>query len=163
MSLARLLTRLFGSPEEISGAGRCPVYLYRWTLLKYRGRGIYVHRFVGDDWALDLHDHPKRFISVGLRGSYIEQTPRYDPRHLHYPARPLELINLVHERLYRAPWIRTFPAHHIHRLRLVGSECWTLVIVLKSVRPWGFWNRGRFIHWRDYVNGSIADVRKACH
>jgi len=130
--------------EEINGGNRCPTYLYRWTLLKAREWGVYLHHFVGDDWSLDLHDHPKRFISIGLWGKYLEVTPQA-------------------QRVYRAPWIRTFPAEHIHRLSMIdGGECWTLVFVLKATRQWGFWNEGRFIQWREYVNGKIADARKAC-
>lgn len=67
MSITSLLNRFFGR-EEINGGNRCPAYLYRWTLFACRWFGVYVHRFVGDDWSLDLHDHPKRFISIGLRG-----------------------------------------------------------------------------------------------
>ena len=132
--------------EEVNGRNRCPTYLYRWILLSTRWFNVYLHHFVGDDWSYDMHDHPKRFISIGLWGRYIEETPHG-------------------EKLYRAPWIRTFPAHHIHRLRMVdGSTCWTLVITLKTVRPWGFWHLGRFIPWREYVTteGGAADEMKSC-
>jgi hypothetical protein len=130
--------------EEISGRERCPTYLYRWTLLKARNWSVYLHHFVGDDWTRDLHDHPKRFISIGLRGRYMEETP-------------------TGSKIYRAPWIRTFPAEHIHRLSMIdGCDCWTLVIVLKAVRGWGFWNSGNFIPWRKYVDSETADKMKAC-
>ena len=143
--ITKLLTRFFRL-EEINGADRCPTYLYRWTLFHCRWFGVYVHHFVGDDWSRDLHDHPKRFISIGLSGRYIEETPKG-------------------ERLFRAPWFRSFPAEHIHRLRLVdGKDCWTLVIVLRAVRPWGFWHLGNFIPWRQYVSeqGGPADKMKTC-
>lgn len=151
--------------EEINGGHRCPTYLYRWTLFQpkrpkrlWRGFGIYIHRFVGDDWSRDLHDHPKRFISIGLKGSYIEWTPD--------PSSP-SMRYLDTRTIYRAPWIRTFPATHIHRITLREDRrpCWTLVIVLRAVREWGFWHRGEFIPWRDYVKGSaawIADKMRAC-
>jgi hypothetical protein len=61
--LMRLLNKLFGPAEEINGH-RCPTYLYRWMLIKRQNWSIYLHHFVGDDWSLDLHDHPKRFISI---------------------------------------------------------------------------------------------------
>lgn len=144
--ITRWFNRVFNL-EEINGANRCPTYLYRWTIARFFGCGVYLHHFVGDDWSRDLHDHPKRFISIGLFGRYLEETPRG-------------------EREFRAPWLRTFPPTHIHRLRLLpGEECWTLVIVLRSVRPWGFWHQGRFIGWRAYVNGNeshIADKMAAC-
>lgn len=122
----RILNRLF-KLEEINGRHRCPTYLYRWTLYATRWFSVYLHHFVGDDWSRDMHDHPKRFISIGLAGGYTEETPSG-------------------ERRYAAPWIRSFPPEHIHRLRLdPGKECWTLVITLRAVRPWGFWHLGRFI------------------
>jgi hypothetical protein len=165
--MERLLS-WFCRMEEINGANRCPTYLYRWTLFQpkrprwlWRGFGVYLHKFVGDDWSRDLHDHPKRFISIGLKGAYCEETPYADTRH----DPPQTLL-----RVYRAPWLRTFPASHIHRLSLLidgtGARrpCWTLVIVLRSVREWGFWHRGMFVPWRDYVSphNAIADERKSC-
>ena len=145
--MGKLLDRIFRL-EEINGANRCPTYLYRWTLLKlWAGRGLYLHHFIGDDWSLDLHDHPKRFVSIGLKGKYLETTPSGS-------------------KVYQAPWIRTFPADHIHRLSMIdGGDCWTLVIVLKAVRDWGFWHDGLFIQWRRYVKGDqkeLADKMKAC-
>ena len=136
------LNRIF-QMEEINGAERCPTYLFRWTILRFRDYAIYLHHFVGDDWAKDLHDHPKRFISIGLWGSYIEETPNSC-------------------QTYRAPWIRSFPATHIHRLLMInGGDCWTLVIVLKAVRAWGFWTEQGWFPWRRYV-GDDAVARKNC-
>jgi len=142
----RLLTLLFGIPEEINGGERCPTYLWRWTVFAWKGHfSVYVHHFVADDWSRDLHDHPKRFISIGLWGWYLEETP-------------------AGIRKYRAPWFRTFPATHIHRISVPSKSCWTLVAVLKPVREWGFWHLGKFIPWRRYVEGEggIADKMKAC-
>jgi hypothetical protein len=155
--ITKILTKLFGPVEEINGNNRCPTYLWRWTLFQWRGHfSVYVHHFVGDDWSFDLHDHPKRFISIGLWGWYIEETPS--------PGAPVGYIpNQI--KVYRAPWIRSFPANHIHRLTVPSKNCWTLVIVLKPVREWGFWHLGRFIPWRSYVSGedsAIADEMKAC-
>ena len=144
--LMRWVNRFFRL-EEINGADRCPTYLYRWTILRLFGCGVYLHRFVGDDWSLDLHDHPKRFVSIGLCGRYFETTPRT-------------------EKEFVAPWLRSFPASHVHRLRVYpGEECWTLVIVFRAVRQWGFWNSGLWIPWREYVKGSkshLADTRAVC-
>lgn len=156
--LHRTLNRIFGPAEEINGRERCPTYLYRWTAFQWRGHfSVYLHHFVGDDWSKDLHDHPKRFISIGLWGWYVEETPS--------PACEWGRIGSV-LKTYRAPWLRSFPATHIHRLTVPSKNCWTLVIVLKPVREWGFWHLGRFIHWRSYVNGAdsnVADKMKACN
>lgn len=153
----KILDKVFGLPEQINGADRCETYLYRWILLSTRWFKAYLHHFVGNDWSRDLHDHPKRFISIGLRGSYVEYTP----------AKLNDWSNengqIIIARTYRAPWIRSFPASHIHRL--AAKNCWTIVIVLKTVREWGFWHKGRFIGWREYVKGAsshIADKMRDC-
>ena len=147
----KLLRSLLGTPEEINGRERCPTYLYRWTVISTRWLRVYLHKFVGDDWSRDLHDHPKRFISIGLWGSYREE------RWL-----STEAAEFSWSEIYRAPWVRTFPAEHIHRLSLLTKTCWTLVIVGQSTREWGFWHDGQFVQWREYVDSETADKRKAC-
>lgn len=168
----QLLDRLF-EREEMDGDGRCATYLVRWTLLKLWGkRGVYLHHFVGDDWSRDLHDHPKRFISIGLKGGYLEETAPLGHFFLQSVVEPWAnrcvdcgKPDVAHRALreYRAPWFRTFPAAHIHRIGLInGRPCWTLVIVLKTVRPWGFWHRGVWVPWREYVNSDTATRMKSC-
>jgi hypothetical protein len=145
--LMRAVERLLAgiTPEEINGGKRCPTYLYRWELCSFLGGAtrVYLHKFVGDDWSLDLHDHPKRFYSIGLSGRYVE--------HGEPGTRPRE---------YSAPWFRSFPAEHRHRLTgpTPDRPCWTLVVVGRPVRPWGFWHAGSFIPWRDYVSPGSAEA-----
>jgi hypothetical protein len=162
--LDKVLNYLFGIAEEINGNLRCPTYLYRWTLLKGNDWGVYLHHFVGDDWSFDLHDHPKRFISIGLWGSYVEETP-CGPCPNGEPVDGESWESWTRKTVYRAPWIRSFPAEHIHRLSVPSKNCWTLVAVLHRVRDWGFWHEGRFIPWLSYVRGDdkhVADKMKAC-
>jgi hypothetical protein len=142
-----------GAPEEINGAHRCATYLYRWHLAGADLLGwevkLYLHKFVGDDWSLDLHDHPKRFVSIGLLGRYTEHTTDG-------------------AREYRAPWVRTFPAEHTHRLTGPTAErpCYTLVIVGTPSREWGFHrgDTGEWVAWRPYVSerGGRADAARSC-
>jgi hypothetical protein len=135
--------------EEINGHGACPTYLYRWTLLRLGPIAVYLHHFVGDDWSRDFHDHPKRFITIGLWGRYREETPALWP----FKGKG------IHD--YRAPWIRTFPAEHQHRI--IARNCWTLVIVGPKVREWGFWHRGSFIPWRQYVDDrELVEKVRSC-
>jgi hypothetical protein len=145
--MKKLFNRIFAY-ETMNGAGMCPVYLERWTLFYRFGIGIYVHHFLADDWAIDPHDHPRRFISIGLKGWYYEDVFQGDGER-------------SFTRKYSAPWCRTFPANHLHRVR--ASECgnvWTLVIVLRKSRPWGFVREGKWIPFKDYVFGGKA--RKSC-
>lgn len=154
-----LLNRLFGAPEEINGGHRCPTYLYRWHMFSCRWFKAYLHHFVGNDWSKDLHDHPRRFVTIGIWGSYYEYTP-FEPADSEWAA-----LGPVKTR-FRAPWIRSFPAEHTHRLEVGPSgHCWTIALVFKITRQWGFWHDKRWIYWRDYVMGSeshIADKMKGC-
>lgn len=141
--LRRLLNR-FCFYETMSGAGRCPVYLERWTLFVRWGFGVYLHHFIGDDWSADPHDHPRRFITIGLRGWYWEDVFDATGRK-------------ISSRRYTAPWIRSFPAEHLHRVRASEcGNCWTLVIVCRKSRAWGFVQDGVWIHFREYVFGGKA-------
>jgi hypothetical protein len=145
MGARNIMNRLFGAAEEINGAHRCATYLYRWTVAKVGDYKVYLHQFVGDDWSMDLHDHPKRFVSIGLWGRYLEETPD-------------------DQTWWVAPWIRSFDAIHQHRITTPRGHCWTLVIVGRPEREWGFWHDGSFIPWRRYVapGSVIADQMKAC-
>jgi hypothetical protein len=142
------------SYENMDGDGLCPTYLERWTLLRIGKVRLYLHHFVGSDWALDPHDHPKTFLSIGLAGSYTEEVYR----DLGTAAARCDT------RRWRAPWIRRFPAEHTHRLTLApGETCWTLCLVGAPRREWGFWYRlDTWMVWTDYVWGGPGDERKGC-
>lgn len=117
-------------------------YLHRWWLLGMpEEQRIYLHNFVADDWSRDFHDHPKWFISIGLKGSYVEETPKG-------------------KKVYKAPWIRYFPPNHIHRIALFPEEksAWTLVITGKAVREWGFWtSESCWVHWKKYLEDNVRE------
>ena len=124
---SKFIDRLF-QMEEMNGG-------YRWTLARIGWFGVYLHHFVCDDWLGDMHDHPYRIVSIGLSGKYREETPGGT-------------------RIHQAPWVRSFPASHIHRLTMVdGGSCWTLMIALKPVRIWGFWTSAGWTPWHEYANG----------
>ena len=143
---SRLVARIFRH-EVINGRCATDRYLNRWTLLRLPGgRALYLHHFVGSDWSRDLHDHPKRFVSIGLRGGYVEERLEgIKPRNA-----PTVYLALLRRR-YAAPWVRWFEPNHIHRLRVPPRGCWTLVYTGRTERDWGFWQSGRWVHWRHYV------------
>lgn len=127
---------------------------------------VYLHHFIGPDPDRALHDHPKRFVSIGLRGGYTElvmvQAGKWAGRRPAVALRP-------HRKVWVAPWVRSFPATHIHRISGVLPGTWTLVLVGRVVREWGFWKRREvsdtrtrarlaakgvalyeWVHWKDY-------------
>lgn len=134
-----VLDRLFDH-ERIDGHCRVARYLDRWVLARLGESSWYLHRFTGSDWSTDLHDHPKSFLSIGLVGRMREHQP---------DDRVIEL---------RAPWIRRFPATHLHRLELApGSRCWTICRVGQLERDWGFETRAGYIGWEEYVFSDLPE------
>ena len=133
---SRLGRRLF-EKECIYHAG-VPV-LYRWILLRLPGgASVYLHHFMRSD-GREMHDHPKPFTTIGLKGGYMEVSA--------------EPGNLDRERRtwYHAPWVRRFPAHHIHRVTIPpGETCWTLAIVGRRRRAWGFFVPAAVERWLDH-------------
>ena len=81
--LIRVLDRLFET-ECIKHDGT-PV-LYRWIIMRLGSRGrVYIHHFVMSD-GREMHDHPKPFTTIGLKGGYRRSergagTPRPHPSH----------------------------------------------------------------------------------
>jgi hypothetical protein len=115
--------------------------MVKWTLLSTRWFSIFFHRFNGPDWTRDPHNHPTDFISIGLKGWYAETVYNADGQALY-------------RRIWRAPWLRRFPARHIHRMCEVGPKgAYTMCLVSPVKQNWGFFVDGKFTTWRDYVKG----------
>ena len=76
-------------------------YIRRLHLIKAPNWSIYVHWILGPDPQPDLHDHPVSFLSVVLRGGYIERLG-YDPA--------------IHRRI---TWLNWIPFRKRHRITWV--------------------------------------------
>lgn len=145
--------------ERMNGGGVSPDFLHRWLLLSTPWGKLYLHRFLNDDAVEDPHDHPKNFLTIGLLGGYREDIYNQDG-------------SLETTKIWDAPWIRWFPASHIHRVRPYCDwdsptiDCWTLVWVGKKRREWGFYLPGsekpgvrrRWVHWEEYIK-NYAPMR----
>lgn len=100
-------------------------YLTRWRLIQTPWGGVYLHRLEGPDPRSTLHDHPWNFLSVVLRGGYVER--RLDPVTMGVnEAHGIRRVNLVR-------------ASHAHAIvRLLRSPTWTLLLVGRRQRTWGY-------------------------
>jgi hypothetical protein len=111
----------------------------KWTLLSTPLGSVFFHHFIGADWTRDPHDHPTDFVSIGLRGYYVESV--WD-----------RSGTKLYERKWQAPWIRTFPATHIHRTEKVDPRgAYTLCLAGRWKNNWGFFLNGQQVTWRDYI------------
>lgn len=136
-------------------------YLRRFTIARLPGgRRIYLHKFIGDDWSRDPHDHPKAFLSVGLWGGYRELI--YHPTEEAKAQPCLRVVDVANPqvRVWYALWVRRFPASHVHRLELLPDRrpCWTLVITGAVVKGWGFFPDGHFMRAGEYIDKVNAGI-----
>lgn len=115
-------------------------YLDRLRILVTPWFQIMLHRIYRPDRQRDLHDHPWSFLSIVLRGSYIEDVPCPLGEHCGPHGRTVRWWN----------WKRSTDRHSI---RWVSRRpVWTLVITGPKRRTWGFWvdSGARFVKWTDY-------------
>jgi hypothetical protein len=100
-------------------------YLTRWRVVQTPWFGLYLHRMDGPDPRPTLHDHPWHFLSIVLRGGYVER--RLDPLTMEVDeGHVVRRVNHVHAK----------DAHSIRRL--LRTPTWTLLLVGKRVRTWGY-------------------------
>jgi hypothetical protein len=101
------------------------LYLTRWRIIQTPWGGIYLHRMEGPDPRPTLHDHPWSFLSIVLRGGYIER--RLDPMTMSVDE---------HHAVRRFNRMRAGDAHSIRSLLRVPT--WTLLVVSARKRTWGY-------------------------
>ena len=91
---------------------------------------VKVHNILLSDYDCQ-HDHPWSFVTLLLKGGYVEYTPTgskvYGPGSM----------------LYRS-------AKYVHRLE-IHQPVWSLVITFKKVREWGFITPGGWVKWFRYL------------
>lgn len=140
-----------GKPHYCIGGSDNP-YMLRWYLIpRNRWLNVYLHQFLRDDDDRALHDHPFSFVSVILRGGYIEWVPDIE-------AEEFGLRNVVRAISRRAVSAAFRAAEHRHCVELPKRRdgtpipCWTLVITGPRVREWGFICGSKFVPWYEFVD-----------
>ncbi len=93
---------------------------------------LYLHEFRRSDNDRCFHDHPWNFLTLIVRGGYVEHMPTGN-----FWRRPGRIL-----------WRR---AEHRHWVELApGTVSWTLVLRFRRRRVWGFWTKGGFVPWNSY-------------
>lgn len=136
---------LSGQPHQVIGDNS--PYMLRWWVLPpnlrlshERGEPVaskhfkvYVHKFLRSDDDRALHDHPWWFVSLVLRGSYLEYTPGCGLPHLRKPG---SIAYREATTRHRVSLVNGWGRDH----RTYGPQpCWTLIVTGPKVRDWGFW------------------------
>lgn len=109
--------------NEPLGEKECP-YMYRWVF-NFWLFAIRIHRWVRSDDKRHFHDHPWGFITIVLKGGYVDVSP--DKRDVLSPGS-----------------IRYRSAYHKHYVEVPEEGCTTLLITGPPIRNWGFWIGDRF-------------------
>lgn len=148
-------TLVSGKPHFYIGGMENP-YLMRWYLIPRNERlNVYLHKFLRDDDDRALHDHPWWFVSVMLKGSYIEHLGE------DWYGYKVDIVRKRFSTAFRE-------AEHRHRVVLlkrngVPIPCWTLVVTGRKVREWGFWCPKGFVPWYDFVDQTDSgNIGKGC-
>lgn len=134
-------------------------YLDRLRIVQTPWFGLYLHRMDAPDPGVDLHDHPWPFVSLVLRGGYHEyraytrDAPLFaDLATAHPKGCAPGATN--HRRRWSIRRMRLDECHSIYRLD--RPPTWTLMLVGRRVRDWGFYVpssawRGGFVR-EDYYD-----------
>lgn len=130
--MLRWLNRLLGRSDVYFGAA---LYMRRWRIGPRRWFGLRLHHIVRSDRDSELHDHPFSFVSIILRGGYLEH--RADGSATWYGPGSI---------IYRS-------AETPHRLEL-SRPTWTLVIRGPLRRTCGFMTARGWVPWTTFVQES---------
>jgi len=126
------------------------VILSRLTLLRTPWFQVMLHWIHHPDGDRDLHDHPWRFLSLVLWGSYWELTGKVG--HRLWPQ------NLL---VRRVRWLNWKGLRDAHRIALVGEGgALTLVVTGRKRKSWSFHDlcTGEETPWREYLARPRAEV-----
>lgn len=151
-------------PHKIIGEdcpGKGPLMI-RYFLLRTPWFNIYLHKFLRSD-ERTMHDHPWWFWSLVLCGWYIEHTPPMIFEYLYAGKRERCIEQGKAIRRYVGSLVYR-PAKWAHRVELpvsfsLASEehkaeympVWSLVLVGKKSRDWGFWEKGGWRKHEEHV------------
>lgn len=123
--------------------GQTVLYLRRYFIWRCSWFNIFLHYIPMPDTDRDPHDHPWSFLSVRLRGGYLEDVyQNRNVRTTHYND---------------APSVGWRKAETVHKITHVKPGTWTLIITGPARREWGFLRldeegKDKWVFWREYLN-----------
>lgn len=108
--------------REPLGMFECP-YAYRWVFSLWLF-SIRVHHFIRSDDKRHFHDHAWWFLTLVLKGGYVDVSPE------------------GRDVLKRFSW-RFRKAEHKHYVEVDKDGSWTILVTGPSIRKWGYWVEGK--------------------
>jgi hypothetical protein len=111
------------------------LYFKRWELLKLPFGYIYLHQILRADEDGHLHDHPYDFVSLIIKGGYIEQV---DSGKVFFRNR--KLLSAVY-----------MPATGIyHKIYKLHAPTWSLVFASNRKHHWGYKYKDGWVSNEEY-------------
>lgn len=123
-------------------------YLIRWNLFECRFFSIKIHKILLSDYDCQ-HDHPWAFISLILKGGYVEHATLKQMVQTCDDFYRTVTEDVRVSRIYGPGSILYRPAEYTHKLE-IHQPCWTLVVTFRKVREWGFYTPAGWLPWRKY-------------
>lgn len=119
------------------------------------GVAVRIHHIASPDLDRHMHDHPWSFISVILKGGYVERLPVYQPFPVFYAGDSEE--GEVGRNEYRVRGSVRYRSRFCrHTIVSVLPDTWTLFITFKPKQDWGFFTpQGKVLH-REYAGENLV-------
>lgn len=115
-------------------------YLVRLRVVQTPWFGIYLHDIHKDDSDRAPHNHPWAFLSIVLRGRYLERV---------YPD-PLGLPSFLRTRQHGRFSIHRMGRSSAHRITFATPGLKTLIVTGRRAASWGFFEDGVYSDWSEY-------------
>lgn len=130
--------------------GEEPIMIRYYLTPKIFNLRLCIHKFLRSDNDRHYHDHPWNYISLILKGHYVEHFPtpffsfgnlyRVDCT-IHYG--PGDILRKKKEHKH---WVEL-----INPLTGITKPCWTLILFYGKRRDWGFWVEDKFVPHEEYT------------
>lgn len=112
--------------------------LIRYIFFRFKAFGVYLHHLKRSDFDRALHDHPWPFVSIMLKNGYVEEHDQT------VDGTKVQVRHVAGNVILR-------PAEWRHRVIVdEGHTAWTLVLVGRRARKWGFHLPDGWCWWRKH-------------
>lgn len=124
-------------------------YLTRLRIVQTPWFGVYLHQIHRADGAREVHDHPWSFVSIILHGAYVEhREPSQATKH----DATLPIDRRLGLRWFGRGYVNFLRAEDAHRIAHVAPDTWTLVLVGRRRRDWGFHTPDGWVHHKTWID-----------
>lgn len=141
--LMKVIRYLFLVKEIVSKEG--VLHFRRYRLIKTPWFALYLHQICKSDEDNAMHDHPWKFQSLILKGSYFEEST--------YPPN----FDTMYFKSYYPGDVVKHKANDAHKITILSKEVWTLVLTSRSNRWWGYQTSNG---WVDHISYRKAKNEK---